>query len=87
MGLKVRPRITDTSQSNRSTQGHHIPYPMSRDSIVRFDFTTISADAVRRGLRPPEDCCYQPKNHTTHDQPRPTSLEILLAGVEVSPGE
>ena len=27
MGLWVEPRIMDTSQSNRGTRGHHIPYP------------------------------------------------------------
>ena len=30
MGLKVGPWITDTSQSNRGTRGHHNPYPMIR---------------------------------------------------------
>ena len=28
MGLKVEPRITYPSQSNRGTQGHHNPYPV-----------------------------------------------------------
>ena len=27
MGMKVGPSITDTSQSNRGTRGHHDPYP------------------------------------------------------------
>ena len=26
MGLKVEPRIMDTSQSNRGTRGQHLPY-------------------------------------------------------------
>ena len=26
MGLQTEPRIMDSSQSNRCTQGHHIPY-------------------------------------------------------------
>ena len=25
MGMKVEPRIMDTSQSNRGTRGHHLP--------------------------------------------------------------
>ncbi len=32
MGLQVEPRITHTSQSNRGTQGHHLPYPLLRKS-------------------------------------------------------
>ena len=28
MGMKVGPSITDTSQSNRGTRGHHDPYPL-----------------------------------------------------------
>ncbi len=26
MGMKVGPRMTDASQSNRGTRGHHTPY-------------------------------------------------------------
>ncbi len=35
MGLKVEPRITYPSQSNRGTQGHHNPYPMIRPPGAR----------------------------------------------------
>ena len=27
MGLWIEPRMMDTSQSNRGTRGHHLPYP------------------------------------------------------------
>ena len=30
MGLWVGPTITHTSQSNRGTRGHHLPYPSAR---------------------------------------------------------
>ena len=33
MGLEVEPKITDMSQSNRGTQWHHLPYPVSHGRI------------------------------------------------------
>jgi len=35
MGMKVGPRITHTSQSNRGTRGHHPPYPsLPKDNFL-----------------------------------------------------
>ena len=36
MGLQTEPRIMDSSQSNRCTQGHLIPYPMIQLSLAQL---------------------------------------------------
>jgi len=47
MGMKVEPRIMDTSQSNRGTQGHHLPYPLSH---VRVRGLSEGSDSQERVL-------------------------------------
>ena len=37
MGLKVEPRIMDTSQSNLGTRGHHLPYPINKGQLIGFE--------------------------------------------------
>ena len=79
MGLKVEPRIMDTSQRNHGTRGHHIPYPRLYMHQKGAPLETDVSICAIGGLK--EFTSSEYEHHGNHQGPHGTHHEWLLTEI------